>query len=148
MVTPEEIEKAKQLLRSRRCPCCGEEVKHYLFAGVSMPFESLARLATYGSSNMELPFSVYFVGMVPLTMFVRLSLTSTCKKGFISNWDCTADILSALLTDEMYNDGYYIETPYTKEDIENMLKTNPPERYRVTLEKLLNSFESKNTPNE
>lgn len=73
-------------------------------------------------------------------MFSRVLLTSTCQCGNISFWECENNDIKALISNDMADDGYFIELIYSKDTIKDMYDKTANEKFKKDLEEVLKIF--------
>lgn len=136
----DKLKAKKAQLISRKCPHCREQIKHYTFNSITIPHEYLAHEAVDLSADAEIPYSLYFWGRIGMSTFSRIILSSTCKCGNISFWDCKKEDIEALISEDMRNKGIFIEQVYAKEYIAHMVEMAKPGRFKTDLQELLSLF--------
>lgn len=134
------LDKFKQRIRSRKCPYCGALIKHYVFSSINIPFEYMARSSAENREESGSRYSFYTWGNNSLVMFSRVLLTATCQCGNISFWECENNDIKALISNDMAEDGYFIELIYSKDTVKDMYDKTTDEKFKKDLEEVLKIF--------
>ena len=124
----------------RKCPYCGQLIKHYIFSSITIPFEHIAKTSAENSEENPLKYSFYTWGNNAFEMFSRVLLTSTCACGNISFWECRSNDIKTLISEDMRKEGYFIEVIYAKEAIQTMYNQTSNKEFKKDLEDVLKLF--------
>ena len=135
-----ELAEHKNRLRSRRCQYCNKLIKHYIFSSITIPFEHVAQSATKNMDDVQSMFPFYTWGHNAFQMFCRILLVSTCSCGNVSFWECGSRDIDALISQDMTDDGYFIELVYEKNTIKDMYTKTSDEKFKKSLEDVLKLF--------
>ena len=136
----DELTESKQRIRSRKCPYCGADIKHYVFSSINIPFEYMARSAAENKEENGSRYSFYTWENNSFEMFSRVLLTSTCTCGNVSFWECGNNDIKSLVSHEMAEDGYFIELIYSKDRIKDMYDKTSDEKFKKNLKGILKLF--------
>ena len=142
--TMEEIEKRKEAIRKRVCPCDNKPIKLYQFNSVLMPFEHVALDYFKNEDELELNYPVFSFENTPFQSLNKVVFSSTCPKcGRIEFWSCERIDIEAFASEDMRNDGYKIEVFYKRDMIENLYKRSKSDKVKSAFKAIYKLFSNR-----
>jgi len=136
------MEELKNKLKKRKCPYCQEDIKIYFFSSMVLPYESQVQTMVDQAEQIKSDFPFTSVFNLSMNTWRRFLLASECQCGHISFWKLDHQTLSALLSDDMENEGYFIKLTYIKQQITDFIEKATDQQLKKNLETLLTQFQS------